>query len=478
MIDASLIGSNTNTWRGNEEYDSTGFPLYANSSFLDLSDYRTSGNQFDAVPGQNYPAGHDGSLISQGGIGGVPIGLEPGSPFGADPFGHDLGNDGGIGSAAGNFATVAGNKLIFDAYGSSGKLNNIRGSQPTIVKYPESLGTNPEVTQCIHFDFYYKKDVNIDTVTENIKNIADNIVENFENVVDFASGALSSVVSDRTKPAAEADGEVVVAHWSDVVGESLENLLNYSAEGIAQIGSHSQDVLTSDTRLSKAQVESGDKLSLYLPAGLKIGQSTTYDAKNMGAIRNLMGAGSGVIPGLSKAAAGFVDEAIGSVTGIELNTGSALNALTGTVANPRKEMMFNGTEIRSFDFNFQFRPKSKEEAKSMILAIEMLRFHALPEINPSMSFLSVPSEVQIWFLDYVNTSAAYPGRISGYPGDYMEVSKSLPRLGRCAITGVDVTYHPEANTVFEDGTPTMADVSLTLTELEPIARNHISQLGM
>ncbi len=247
---------------------------------------------------------------------------------------------------------------------------------------------------------------------------------------------------------------------------------------IANNGSHSQDVLTSDTRLSRAQVESGDKLSLYLPAGLKFGQSTTYDTKNMGAIRNLMGAGSGLIPGLSKAAAGFVDEAVGSIAGIELNTGSALNALTGTVTNPRKEMMFNGTEIRSFDFTFQFRPKSREEAKSMILAVEMLRFHALPEINPSMSFLSVPSEVQIWFLDYVNTSAAYPGRISGYPGDYMEISKSLPRLGRCAITSVDITYHPEANTVFEDGTPTMADVSLTLTELEPIARNHISQLGM
>ena len=471
-VDQHLVDAH-NLWRGNEEHDSIGYPLYANSSSLDLSDYRTDSNPYNAVPGQNHPAGHDGSMFNQGG---VPIGLEP--LHSSDPFRTDMGDDGGIGNAAANFGRTVGDKLIFDAYAGSGKLNNIRGDQPTIVKYPESLGTNPEITQCIHFDFYYKKDVNIDTVTENIANIADNIVENFENVMGFAQGAVASVNASAESTAETADGVAAAVPWQSVVTESLEGLLNYSAEGIANIGSHSQDVLTSDTRLSRAQVESGDKLSLYLPAGLKFGQSTTYDTKNMGAIRNLMGAGSGLIPGLSKAAAGFVDEAVGSIAGIELNTGSALNALTGTVTNPRKEMMFNGTEIRSFDFTFQFRPKSREEAKSMILAVEMLRFHALPEINPSMSFLSVPSEVQIWFLDYVNTSAAYPGRISGYPGDYMEISKSLPRLGRCAITSVDVTYHPEANTVFEDGTPTMADVSLTLTELEPIARNHISQLGM
>jgi len=178
-----------------------------------------------------------------------------------------------------------------------------------------------------------------------------------------------------------------------------------------------------------------------------------------------------LIPGIAKAVAGFVDDAASSLAGLELNVGAGINALTGTIKNPRKEMMFSGTEIRSFDFVFNFKPKSKKEAIAMVQAIKLLRFHSLPEINPSMSFLSVPSEVQVTFLDYHASGG-------GAGTEWMVENSVLPKLGRCAITSVNVTYQPEDNTIFEGGIPTMADVTITLTELEAIARNHVSELGM
>ena len=90
-----------------------------------------------------------------------------------------------------------------------------------------------------------------------------------------------------------------------------------------------------------------------------------------------------------------------------------------------------------------------------------------------MSFLSVPSEVQVTFLDYHAL-----GSEQGAGTEWMIENSVLPKLGRCAITSVNVTYQPEDNTIFEGGIPTMADVTITLTELEAIARNHVSELGM
>lgn len=435
-----------------------------------------------------------------------------GPPYGGPPsrqadtgqigaFGNNIVNDwGDVGSAAADFGINVGNELVFDAFSRSGQLNNLNGSEGTIVRYPQNLGTDPEVTQVVHLDFYYKKSPRMEDVVKKVGDAASNAVSFFEEIKDTVGGAFSSTTGPESRESAisraqEAGLDAPLRltdegrrdwlannapeiSWGEMVSDTITDLLNFGNDRMEGNEGVKQSTLVKDTRLAKATEKSLDKLSLYLPAGLQIGQTTNYEGFDMSIMRNLLQGQGSLIPGLSKAAAGFVDEAASSIAGLELNTGAAINALTGTIKNPRKEMMFSGTEIRSFDFTFQFRPKSEHEALSMLLAIKLLRFHSLPEINPSVSFLSVPSEVQVTFLDYVNSNSSAP-RYTNHPqGEFLTESPWLPKLGRCVITGVNVTFHPESNTVFEDGIPTMADVTLTLTELEAIARNHVATLGM
>ena len=380
--------------------------------------------------------------------------------------------DESLGDQAVRAATNAGNSLVFDAFSESGQLNNLNGNEPTYVVYPESCGTDPECTQAVFFEFYYKKAPTVEQVTEFVQDAWGGAKAAFENVTSMGADIMDTM-KNSSKPGSTGGSDASMG-----IGEAIANktsailgMLNEHMEGPEK--EVSQGELTKDTRLSAAKEKSLDKLTLYMPQGLAINQATNYQDYDMGTLRNLMSGTGTLIPGIAKAAAGFVDDAASSLAGIELNTGAGINALTGTIKNPRKEMMFSGTEIRSFDFVFNFKPKSKKEAIAMVQAIKLLRFHSLPEINPSMSFLSVPSEVQVTFLDYHAL-----GSEQGAGTEWMIENSVLPKLGRCAITSVNVTYQPEDNTIFEGGIPTMADVTITLTELEAIARNHVSELGM
>ena len=419
-------------------------------------------------------------------------------------FGTNTVNDwGDVASEAGQFGINVGNELVFDAFTRSGQLNNLNGSIGTVLKYPENLGLDPEVTQVIHMDFYYKKSPRMEDVVRKIGDATNTAVSFFEDVKDFAGDVFTDFtqgsppesmesaaqralesgieIPSDLRPGAETEWLAENApeiSWGQMVSDTFADLLRFGNQQMEGEETVRQSTIVEDTRLARAQEKSLDKVSLYLPAGLQIGQQTNYEGYDMNIMRNLMQGKSSLIPGLSKMAAGFVDEAASSIAGINLNAGAAINALTGSIQNPRKEMMFSGTETRSFDFTFQFRPKSREEAMAMIGIIKLLRFHALPEINPSVALLSVPSEVQITFLDYVNTNNAAPRSDISNVGEFLTESPWLPRLGRCAITSVNATFHPESNTVFEDGIPTMADLNITLTELEPIARNHVAELGM
>ena len=417
----------------------------------------------DAKPEQLNPAGlnrGDDHHGGQDGGGGGSVAVDSGAD-GQQVTNADMGEQ------AIRAGTNVANTLVFDAYSGSGQLDNLNGSEPTYVVYPESCGTDPECTQAIFFEFYYKKSPTVATVTEFIETALGGAVSAFESVTKLGGNFM-----DILKPQGGSSG------GSDASVSIVDTISNKTSEILGMLNEHmegpkkevSQSELTKDTRLSVANEKSLDKLTLYMPQGLAINQATSYQDFNMGTLRNLMSGTGTLIPGIAKAAAGFVDDAASSLAGLELNVGAGINALTGTIKNPRKEMMFSGTEIRSFDFVFNFKPKSRKEAIAMVQAIKLLRFHSLPEINPSMSFLSVPSEVQLTFLDYYRGGQG--------EGEWMVQNSVLPKLGRCAITSVNVTYQPEDNTIYEGGIPSMADVTITLTELEAIARNHVSELGM
>ena len=164
------------------------------------------------------------------------------------------------------------------------------------------------------------------------------------------------------------------------------------------------------------------KLGLAAQAG-----ASTYDAYRK----------TGSISSAAKNAAPFAAE-IAKEAG--LPTGgkvlfSALSAVTGgaLAINPQLELIYEGTDFRSFRFSFMFYPRSKKEAVEILDIIDSFTFHQAPEILSSSfgRYLVPPSEFEIEF--------RYNGGIN----------PNIPKVAPCVLTSISVDYAPNGFASYE-----------------------------
>jgi len=340
--------------------------------------------------------------------------------------------------------------------------------------YPHDVHTNAEYGQLVHFDIYHKQNPKMEDITEIVKKTvstgADAAKSLYSGFVDSAGDVLTPLFS----------GGGIGGAW-DAAGDMFSKGV---IKGMDWVDSKStspnrtNEEIIKDTRLGKADVETKDKVTLYLPGGLSNKDELTYQDHDLGMIKGVVeGNFSSLIPGLVQNAASFADQAV-EMLGGELNTSPAMSALLGAVRNPRKEQIFEGVGFRTFDFTFNFRPKNSDEALDMMTICKLFRFHAHPELNPSMAYLLTPSEFQITFVDLKNPNP--DGDIGAMFGSdqqtsgYASENQWINKVGRCALTSVAVNYHPnEVSNTFENGIPIAVDLVLSFTEMEAITRNHV-----
>ena len=384
-------------------------------------------------------------------------------------------------TSTGELLNQLGDAAVFKHFQRSGNLDfmNIDAagnemSNGNYVVYPEDLHTNPEYGQLVHFDIYFKQNPKMEDVTSKISNAFDSAVG---GISDLYSGGVDSI---KEAGANLSEGGLLDAPGNimdmagDLATQAGVKILNFIGDN-SQLPEFANEQIIKDTRLGKADQESKDKITLYLPAGLQNSDTLNYEEHDLGFIKGMLdGNLSSLIPGAVSKVAGFADGVV-NVVGGELNSANAIQALTGAVRNPRKEQMFSGVEYRTFDFNFTFRPKSKKEALDMLTICKLFRFHAHPEINQSMAYYLMPSEFQITFIDIKNGSGL--DRTTDSSGDFAGYASEngwINKIGRCALTSVSVNYHPnDVSTTFENGIPTAVDLTLSFTEMEPISRNHV-----
>lgn len=137
----------------------------------------------------------------------------------------------------------------------------------------------------------------------------------------------------------------------------------------------------------------------------------------------------------------------------------AVQGLTGLAPNPRKEQFFKGVDFRTFTFQYQFFPKSAEEARNVQNIIYLFKLHMLPEFKDSGNFLYVyPSEFDITY--YHNH----------------EENLNIHRHTSCVLTEMSVQYTPNGQfSTFEDGTPTQINVDLTFKELALVTKESVQE---
>ena len=139
----------------------------------------------------------------------------------------------------------------------------------------------------------------------------------------------------------------------------------------------------------------------------------------------------------------------------------------GKMINNNLELLFNGPSLRSFNFSFQLRPRTKSEASLIRAIIRSLKKNSAPVRSPDFLFLETPKIFRIQYIyntgerDLADDAAALSNDI-----EHPYMNKIKP----CALTGLNVNYTPEGSYMtYEDGgSMTGYDLNLTFKEIEPI----------
>ena len=126
----------------------------------------------------------------------------------------------------------------------------------------------------------------------------------------------------------------------------------------------------------------------------------------------------------------------------------------GVADNPYMEVLFDSMNLRTFSYNFNFAPKSQEEAYEVQRIIQLFRFHMAPELRPGVNrYLGLPSQFDIHYM-----YQAQDGQAS--ENDYYN------KIATCVCTGCDVNYTPDGQyTSFKDITSIGGSISVPVVQI-------------
>lgn len=351
-----------------------------------------------------------------------------------------------------------GDSLYFDPMAASGNLDNFDGDSGTIITYPPTMHNDPQFGHTMLFEIYTKKSMRMRDITSKITTL----VSDTKTEIEKLSNGNACEACHQLPPLGTGE----FAHNFDSTCSAIRES--------DVVNNDTTDSVVEDTRLGKATEKSLDKIHLYMPKGLRNTDSIEYSDVDFGLIKGIMeGNLASLIPGIAQKAAGFVD-GLAQITGTEFNAAGAISSLTGAVRNPRKEQLFNNVGFRSFEFTFNFFPKTQSESHDVMRLIKLFRFHAYPEIVPNKAFYRFPSEFQITFQDLTHPTQ---NPWQGVPFLNQEVAyenKWINKIARCVLTNVATEYFPlDSISTFRDGAPVAVNLTLSFTEMEAMSRNHI-----
>jgi hypothetical protein len=193
-------------------------------------------------------------------------------------------------------------------------------------------------------------------------------------------------------------------------------------------------------------------IALHVPNEVSVGYRATYGEEELGAIFGAAGeaATNGKLGAAEAGGMGAVMKAN------EINPArGVLSALMKAAPNPRKEQLFKSMEFRRFSFNYQFAPRSADEANNVKRIINTFKFYMHPEYqnNINKMLYLFPSEFDIVY----------------YFGD--KEHPHLNRISTCVLTDLQVNYSPNGQlATFADGFPTQINVQMSFLELETLTK--------
>lgn len=144
------------------------------------------------------------------------------------------------------------------------------------------------------------------------------------------------------------------------------------------------------------------------------------------------------------------------------NANNIISRQYGSVINPNLELLFNGPELRSFQFTFRFTPREPDEAKAVKKIIRHFKQAMAVKRSKNSLLLQAPHTFAI---SYITSDKQHP---------------YLNRFKECALTDCSVNYTPDGTYMtYREPDPnkkediqfrsmTAYELTLSFQELEPI----------
>jgi hypothetical protein len=359
--------------------------------------------------------------------------------------------------------------VVKETFGPLAALENVTSLVGTDLRYPLDVGSSTRYPHTVSFQTWIPKPISI-SETEPGKSIGSGVDELSKLEKDFY---------EDTSKARKAVG---------TVGNSLKKAFGLEGSSTT-VAVDPADFPGADMRVNRNQqynsrlfdftrrAERADLITLYSPVSWMDRHSNAYNEQSLtaafGNIGAVIEAGSSIMKAYKEDAdwrtnlgnmlnkAGEVAngpagmEAIGvgaNALGMEGNIirDAGLTAL-GYAMNPQFEMLYGGTNLREFQFDFIMTPRSQKEAETIRDIIKKFKFHASPQyVRGQGRYIIPPSYFDITFM------------FNGAESEW------LPLISTCVLKTIDVDYSGGLDqwATHDDGSPIQTKMTLVFSELE------------
>lgn len=381
---------------------------------------------------------------------------------------------------------------------SSQQPKNFREQQNSnqIFRYPRTLATSPEYQNFISFEMFETGGVGIssnknksDGAAVFLGSMAGGVAG--EQLLSRLGGSLGSSILGKLGGA--IGGFSVLSLITSGVGSDLlknlggDTFTSQSGRGNGDFGywAESSGMNTANAKVDKT-------ICLYMPSSLKATYGAEYEdnvdltatalaattlkltaqsIKNFvlpstdsikGSLNN--GVGDQLGRQALKTVSTMVTPLGQTVFGGDIKLDKLFEGQTRKVQNPMLMNLFKGVARRSFTFSFKFIPTSPEELSEVYTIITLFKKYAMPKRADGSGgrMLDYPAEFRIKFWHGATENLF------------------LPKITRCCLKTIDVTYGEAPFTTFapEPGlgaAPTSYTLDLTFDELEILVQQRIDQ---
>jgi hypothetical protein len=328
--------------------------------------------------------------------------------------------------------------------GPLGKLFGKGGAD--LLQYPADLANNPTRAHSVVFSIFEIEPLNTD--------------EKKLKTLDAITGELKESVTAALKPPISKNAATISLYMPDSL--NMQYNAGYQefsfTESAGVAGRIAQTALDAVTQAATGGFKETAKNLITGPAGLEV-------------------------------AGKLSDKVLGTQ-----GAGDILLRAGGYALNPQMQLIFKGIALRTFQLEFIFTPKSRDEAQSVKKIIETFTYHMSPGLVGAAGggqgqYFTMPSVFKIDFKfagppsGIMGVLSAALGSLGGIgsmiapllPGSAAGENENLYKVGECVLEDMNIDYAPNGWASHMDGAPVQTKLTLTFKEMDIIHRDRLKK---